>query len=75
MARQYILILLVAQFLGEKMESVTFKITENDVNKVRKEIAVEFLSLVGRGRPKDGLRFFALTVRPPIHTPPVAWRH
>lgn len=44
----------------KKLESVTlFKIPENDANKARKEIAVEFLSLVGRGRPKDGLRFFA----------------
>jgi len=42
------------------MESVTlFKIPEDDVNKARKEIAVEFLSLIGSGRPKDGLRFFA----------------
>ena len=47
-------------FLGEKLESVTlFKIPKNDVNKVHKEIAVEFLSLAGSGRPKDGLRFFA----------------
>ena len=33
-------------------------IPENDANKTRKKIAVEFLSLVGSGRPKDGLRFF-----------------
>jgi predicted SnoaL-like aldol condensation-catalyzing enzyme len=32
---------------------------KNDVNKVHKDIAVEFLNLVGSGRPKDGLRFFA----------------
>jgi predicted SnoaL-like aldol condensation-catalyzing enzyme len=42
------------------MESHTlFKIPENDVNKVRKEIAVEFLRLAGSGRPKEGLHFFA----------------
>ena len=42
------------------MESDTlFKIPENDVNKVRKDIAVEFLGLAGSGRPKEGLRFFA----------------
>jgi hypothetical protein len=46
-------------FLGERLESVTlFKIPKNDVNKVHKEIAVEFLSLAGSGKPKDGLRFF-----------------
>jgi predicted SnoaL-like aldol condensation-catalyzing enzyme len=32
---------------------------KNDVNKVHKDIAVEFLNLVGSGRPKDGLRYFA----------------
>ena len=36
-----------------------FEIPKNDVNKVHKDIAVEFLSLVGSGRPKDGLKFFA----------------
>ncbi len=42
------------------MDSKTlFKVPKNDVNKVRKDIAVEFLNLVGSGRPKDGLRFFA----------------
>lgn len=42
------------------MESVTlFKIPENDANRARKEIAVEFLNLIASGRPKDGLRFFA----------------
>ena len=50
----------VSIFLGERLESVTlFKIPKNDVNKVLKEIAVEFLSLAGSGRSKDGLRFFA----------------
>ena len=29
-----------------------------DVNRVHKNIAVEFLNLVGSGRPKDGLRYF-----------------
>jgi predicted SnoaL-like aldol condensation-catalyzing enzyme len=42
------------------METITpFMIPENDVNKTRKKIAVEFLSLVGSGKPMDGLRFFA----------------
>ncbi|HYC20784.1 MAG TPA: nuclear transport factor 2 family protein [Candidatus Bathyarchaeia archaeon] len=35
------------------------EIPENDLNKAQKDIAVEFLSLVGLGRPKEGLRFFA----------------
>ena len=35
-----------------------FEVPNNDANKVRKDIAVEFLSLVGSGRPKEGLRFF-----------------
>jgi predicted SnoaL-like aldol condensation-catalyzing enzyme len=36
-----------------------FEVPINDVNKVRKDIAVEFFNLVGSGRPMDGLRFFA----------------
>ena len=36
-----------------------FEVPKNDANKVRKEIAVEFLSLIGSGKPKEGLRFFA----------------
>ena len=36
-----------------------FEVPKNDVNKVHKDIAVEFFSLIGSGRPKDGLRFFA----------------
>jgi predicted SnoaL-like aldol condensation-catalyzing enzyme len=35
-----------------------FEASQNDPNKVRKDIAVEFLSLVGSGTPKDGLFFF-----------------
>jgi len=31
----------------------------SDVNKIRKDIAVEFLNLIGAGRPKEGLRFIA----------------
>ena len=34
-------------------------IPENDANLTRKKIAVEFLSLVGSRRPKEGLCFFA----------------
>jgi len=42
------------------VDSLTgFEISKNDVNKAHKDIAVEFLRLVGLGRPKDGLRFFA----------------
>lgn len=45
---------------GETMASEKRSETpENDVNKIRKDIAVEFLNLIGRGRPKEGLRFFA----------------
>ncbi len=36
----------------------SFEIPENDANKVHKGIAVEFLSLIGAGKPRDGLRFF-----------------
>jgi predicted SnoaL-like aldol condensation-catalyzing enzyme len=32
---------------------------ENDVNKLRKDRAVQFLNLIGVGRPKEGLLFFA----------------
>lgn len=46
--------------LGEKMDSAKHReIPKNDLNKAHKDIAVEFLSLVGLGRPKEGLRFFA----------------
>lgn len=42
------------------MDSVKhLEIPKNDVNKAQKDIAVEFLSLIGLGRPKEGLRFFA----------------
>ena len=41
------------------MENITlFMVPDNDANRTRKKIAVEFLSLVGSERPKDGLRFF-----------------
>jgi predicted SnoaL-like aldol condensation-catalyzing enzyme len=36
-----------------------FDMPENDVNEVRKDTAVQFLNLIGLGRPKEGLRFFA----------------
>lgn len=32
---------------------------ENDVTELRKDTAVQFLNLIGLGRPKEGLRFFA----------------
>ena len=32
--------------------------SENNANKVRKDIAVEFLNLIGAGKPKEGMRFF-----------------
>jgi predicted SnoaL-like aldol condensation-catalyzing enzyme len=41
------------------MENITlFIVPENDANKQHKEIAIKFLSSVGSGKPKDGLRFF-----------------
>jgi predicted SnoaL-like aldol condensation-catalyzing enzyme len=47
-------------FLGDEMDGIKhFGIPKNDANRAHKEIAVEFLSLVGLGRPKEGLRFFA----------------
>ncbi len=36
-----------------------FEVPENDVNKMHKEAAVTFLSLIAAGKPKDGLVFFA----------------
>jgi len=42
------------------MEAITpFMIPQNDVNKKRKEIAVEVFNLIGSGKPKDALRFFS----------------
>ena len=42
------------------MENITlFMVPKNDVNKVRKEIAIEFFNLIASGKPKEGLRFFA----------------
>ena len=53
------------------MENITlFMIPENDANKNHKEIAVKFLSLVGSGKPKDGLRFFAHDCK--THNPYIA---
>ncbi len=36
-----------------------FEVPENDVNRMHKEVAVEFLSLIASGKIKDGLVFFA----------------
>jgi predicted SnoaL-like aldol condensation-catalyzing enzyme len=36
-----------------------FKVPKNDVNKVRKDIVVEFFNLIADGKPQDGLKFFA----------------
>jgi len=33
--------------------------SENSADKTRKDIAVELLNLIGVGRPKEGLRYFA----------------
>ena len=41
------------------MSAPLFEISKTDANRVHKEIAVEFLSLAGSGRPKEGLKFFA----------------
>ena len=35
-----------------------FDVPQNDPNKARKIIAVEFLNLIAAGKPKDGLLFF-----------------
>ena len=57
--------------LGEKMDSAKhLEIPKNDLNKAHKDIAVEFLSLVGLGRPKEGLRFFAPECK--THNPYIA---
>ena len=45
------------EFFGEKMG--LFEVPKNYENKGRKDIAVKFLSLVGSGKPKEGLPFFA----------------
>ena len=50
------------------MENITpFMTPENDPNLTRKKNAVEFLRLVGSGRPKEGLRFFAFDCK--THNP------
>jgi predicted SnoaL-like aldol condensation-catalyzing enzyme len=36
-----------------------FMVPKNDVNKVHKDIAIEFFNLISEGRPQDGLKFFA----------------
>lgn len=47
------------RFLVKKMDSSKRSETpEKSVNKIQKDIAVEFLNLIGLGRPKEGLRFF-----------------
>ncbi len=33
--------------------------SEHNVQRIRKDRAVEFLTLIGKGKPKEGLRFFA----------------
>jgi predicted SnoaL-like aldol condensation-catalyzing enzyme len=44
----------------KKVGSLTgFEESKEDDDKARKDIAVEFLRLIGSGKPKDGLRFFA----------------
>ena len=46
-------------FLGKILESITlFMIPENDLNKMRKKISLEVLSLIGSGKPKEALRLF-----------------
>ena len=45
-------------FLGEIFENITlFMIPENDVNKIRKKISMEVLSLIGSGKPKEATAF------------------
>ncbi len=49
------------------MSLTGFEESKDDDVKTHKEIAVEFLRLVGSGKPKDGLRFFALDCK--THNP------
>jgi predicted SnoaL-like aldol condensation-catalyzing enzyme len=44
-----------------------FDVAQNDPHKAHKDIAVEFLSLVGSGKPEDGLMFFDLDCK--THNP------
>lgn len=50
------------------MENITpFMISENDVNKTLKKIAVEILNLIDSGKPKDALLFFSVDCK--THNP------
>jgi predicted SnoaL-like aldol condensation-catalyzing enzyme len=40
-------------------DELLFEVPKNDPNKIRKEIAIKFLSLIAAGKPKEGLIFFA----------------
>ncbi len=61
----------VPVLFGEKMDNEKRSETpETDVNKIRKDSAVEFLNLIGLGRTKEGLRFFAPDCK--THNPYIA---
>ena len=48
------------EWLGETMDDVKSGDTSsNNAGKSRKDIAVDFLRLIGSGKPKEGLRYFA----------------
>jgi len=48
------------EWLGETMDDVKSGDTSsNNAGKSRKDIAVDFLRLIGSGKPKAGLRYFA----------------
>ena len=52
-----------------------FEESKDDDDKAHKDIAVEFLRLVGSGKPKEGLCFFAPDCKTHNPTLLVAWTH
>ena len=54
----------------ETMDRLSELLREDPVSTDRKESAVEFLRLIGEGRPKEGLRFFATDCK--THNPYIA---
>jgi hypothetical protein len=55
-------------FLGKNFgKHKSFYDTENDVNKMPKKISLEFLSLLGWGKPKKYCGYFDLECKLTIH--------
>jgi len=52
---------------GERMADLKHSVSSEKRADTRKDIAVKFLNLIGVGRPKEGLRFFAPDCK--IHNP------